>query len=338
MKNYFDDKHFQNELTFYPLILWPSLFFIIDKDIKEYSAPPKPKAPEPPGCLSSLFGMDGEYKKKYDEFLKDKAWYDETEEENYKARSYFISLLREPHKYPREYSRLIKAILTKKVSVTTSDISKKGLAEETFGLSLNKYFPNEIITDKGIVTSQFKNPNFTPDFVFSHLTSNLKIDIEVDEPYTLETREPIHYRYLKRENHKFEIINTDQYRNDCFSNNTWFIVRFTEEQVLKQPDECCHLLADLIETLTQDTKYKDKFTRIKYPRQVKSWTIKHSIKLAEESYRESYLGLPKSKTSLNLSFKHKKQLEELDEFLSNQSLRSRISINEKIKSQFDSLK
>ena len=78
---------------------------------------------------------------------------------------------------------------------------------------------------------------YYPDFVYRD-ASGLHIDIEIDEPYSLATGEPIHCR------------GQDDYRNGFFIGKHWLVVRFTEEQVLTQPLLCCQLLAAQIYQLT----------------------------------------------------------------------------------------
>lgn len=79
---------------------------------------------------------------------------------------------------------------------------------------------------------------YEPDFAYIDEASGLHIDIEVDEPYSYDTWEPIHY------------IGKDDRRNEFFLERGWVVVRFSEEQVHKNPEGCCKVIAQVVSELT----------------------------------------------------------------------------------------
>lgn len=335
MANYFEGNLFVDELDYYPIIIWPHLGIILNEELDQHTPLPPPKAPLPPGCFS--FGYEKEYKKLHEAYLKEKAEYEYTEEENGLMFEHLLRLKMFPASFPKEHPWLIESLLRKKIETISTAQTKRGYAEVSFLNYLQKYFPGEIQTGIGIPCDFITNPYLTPDFVFSNSTSNLKIAIEIDEPYTLESREPIHYRYVKKENLREEIISVDSYRNISFTLKGWFVLRFSEEQVIKQPDECCHFIADLVEAITGDKKYKKFFSKIKYPNPKNSWTLKHVIELHEKSYRENYLCLPKESVDINLNREHLKQLEALNQFLSYSFLKEKVTLDKKALKLYKSL-
>ncbi len=84
------------------------------------------------------------------------------------------------------------------------------------------------------------------------------MDIEIDEPYVLNTGEPIHFDYCKKYT-KFRIDRTyqsiDAYRNSLFQMHGWFVVRFTEEQVFNHSEACCKFLSQIIFLITEDFNF-----------------------------------------------------------------------------------
>lgn len=158
---------------------------------------------------------------------------------------------------------------------------KVGVSERKFTKSLIFNFGKHISTNKTLDTSCFKDwsPNYVCDFVFYDETTGLKIDIEIDEPYIGGTLTPIHY------------LGVDENRNNFFSQNGWFIIRFTEKQVVSNPDGCCKVVADLIKDVTKKESYSNKLKKHKDLVPVPQWTAEQAILKAKQKYRESYLGI-----------------------------------------------
>jgi len=175
---------------------------------------------------------------------------------------------------------------------------KRGKSEKFFESYLNKYFPGEILTN--LTTEIFNYRNYlddfdeesykklkqinayVPDFIFQHLKSNLVIDIEIDEPYS--DGKPIH---------AFD-INTDSKRNKYFTSLNWFVIRFSERQILTEPLACCFEIALLIKDYIGDSRYFNKLREAKEVDRDRVWTTKIAIEYLALNFRNSY-----SKLNLN---------------------------------------
>lgn len=152
--------------------------------------------------------------------------------------------------------------------------TKKGLSESFFIKFLFQYFKEDIKPFTKLYDSSSFSYDYQPDFVFQN--SKICIDIEIDEPYVMEGRKPIHF--LDEE--------TDSYRDDFFTCNNWCVIRFCEEQVLMQPYECCKYIAQTIYDLTGESKYLRNLAFVGMPKPTSKWTKAEAEKMSIEKYRE----------------------------------------------------
>lgn len=83
---------------------------------------------------------------------------------------------------------------------------------------------------------------YHPDYLLFDPAHKLRIDIELDEPYTLRVGMPIHF--LEGEE------SIDAPRDQAFLAAGWAVVRFSEEQAVNDPDGCARVIADVREKLT----------------------------------------------------------------------------------------
>jgi hypothetical protein len=113
-----------------------------------------------------------------------------------------------------------------------------GISESYFLPYLKKKYSDKI---KIGMCVEFSNGNeFYPDFIYVDTKRNLYLDIEVDEPYTFMSKQPIHFG------------DTDQTRDLSFTNSYWSIIRFSEEQVVNNPQGCVDTLISYIDYLNDD--------------------------------------------------------------------------------------
>ena len=125
---------------------------------------------------------------------------------------------------------------------------------------------------------------YEPDLTFLCLDNkSILIDIEIDEPYDGLQRIPIHYKTSNG--------TIDDFRNNEFSDRGWMVVRFAEEQVYKNPDGCCFFLYELIKSIDDRFVINSTFDKVESIDRIKIWTREEAIKLADEKYREKYLGI-----------------------------------------------
>lgn len=182
------------------------------------------------------------------------------------------------NKLKNEYQ---KKELFKNTLVDKKDIEnfKIGRSEKVFLEYLNTYFGDKILINKSVgnflyqYDEKFEIYHYNPDFIFFDNRTNLHIDIEIDEPYTFE--KPIHY-YLNEE---------DKKRNDFFLKNNWIIIRFSEEQILNNPESCCKELALLINQLISDDSYINSLSLFENLYKHRKWTKSEVCVLQNNNYR-----------------------------------------------------
>ncbi|HAP69256.1 MAG TPA: hypothetical protein DCR04_05940 [Flavobacteriales bacterium] len=177
--------------------------------------------------------------------------------------------------YWAKVSKFEEIVAPEVSTVDSSDHVKRGTSEAYFEKFLRKEF-DDCIKINQVTEDQV----FYPDFVYVCPDSGIHIDIEIDEPYTLKKGKPIHY-----------IGCGDEDRNDYFIRNNWCVVRFTEEQVLQEPDECTNLLKELVNELVFDTDENrgQVYVSINSTYRQKRWKKKKAKKWAKKNYREEDL-------------------------------------------------
>jgi hypothetical protein len=139
-------------------------------------------------------------------------------------------------------------------------------------------FGDKILLNQSLSLHKSYNPLY-PDFVFRE--GNLLVDIEIDEPYVYSSKLPIHH-YKSDEGRNYQLITRD-----------WFIVRFSEEQVLRYPKKCIMFLKSFLESLdlidASELIKKNNFKEFQL--QHKFWTEDDCVQMANNSYRDQYLHL-----------------------------------------------
>lgn len=117
---------------------------------------------------------------------------------------------------------------------------------------------------------------YKPDIAIVWREKNIFIDVEIDEPYDIISRKPIHYKGC-----------SDKLRNSYFLDNGWFIIRVAEKQIVDN----CKGVVDFIKfcffQLAEDIRFKSKNN----VNSIERWSYSEAKKWAEEDYRETYLGI-----------------------------------------------
>lgn len=115
---------------------------------------------------------------------------------------------------------------------------------------------------------------FFPD-VLVLTPRGLMIDIEIDEPYSSDSKKPIHCIH--------SVNNRDSSRNRYFTRYNCNVVRFSERQIIKYPETCLKIILsfDDIAGMPREINLPTDFIE-------KSWDEKDAIKMAESNYRETY--------------------------------------------------
>lgn len=115
-----------------------------------------------------------------------------------------------------------------------------GHLEKTFMQQLKQWLPKEIrVVDDVCVYFSEGLPPLSPDialFVEGH--PEIRIDVEIDEPYEATTRKPIHY-----------LTCGDVFRDALMNRHGWTVVRFAVCQVRKEAMGCADYLSMVISQL-----------------------------------------------------------------------------------------
>lgn len=154
----------------------------------------------------------------------------------------------------------------------------KGYSESQFEHDLWRYFPGKIHSGLLVKNPELQQP-FVPDFAYIDSALNLHLDIEIDEPYTHGSRQPLHYVGCRK----------DEQRNQFFLNSGWVVVRFSELQVVKSPASCCKTIASTIATLTGDSALMTAFRPVPTLKPERRWTVAEAQKMAAVGFRDRYL-------------------------------------------------
>ncbi|MDD4209953.1 MAG: hypothetical protein PHI52_06415 [Bacteroidales bacterium] len=194
---------------------------------------------------------------------------------NKKMTSYDSDLIRfqnkiKPKKVQYIYERYLREIKSKITFNRSNDIIKKGANEDSFLKYLIKAFPSDELKINMAVNT-YKS-SFYPDFLYVSKDNGFIIDIEIDERYDFEKKIPIHY------------INSDDERNNYFLEQNCFIIRFAEEQIIEQPENCCMFIKEVINVISSPQTY-NLCTVIN---KIKPWTYEEAYLQAKDNTRRNY--------------------------------------------------
>lgn len=123
-----------------------------------------------------------------------------------------------------------------------------------------------------------RNYGYKPDIAVLWKSKGIAIDVEIDEPYDIKSREPIHCTEDEK----------DYIRNAYFLENGWFVIRIAEEQVIKNVDGIYGYVSNIISAFAKD----ERFARDCSIDPVMRWSKEKAKKMAVDGYREKYLELP----------------------------------------------
>lgn len=123
-----------------------------------------------------------------------------------------------------------------------------------------------------------RNYSYRPDFCLYWKKKNLYIDIEIDEPYDIVNRKPIHYQG-----------NGDNLRDRYFIRNGWCVIRFAEQQVKENIEGVINYVRRVLRWLTDEKEIKiQKDTLVPIDR----WSYEEATTMSSNNVREHYLDLP----------------------------------------------
>lgn len=161
----------------------------------------------------------------------------------------------------------------------TGKIGRIGKSELSFVKLIKNNLPEQFEVSVNKVLVCKNHIVYEPDIVVFSEKFNLYIDIEIDEPYeglnNVDERKPIHY------------IDIDCNRNLSFTRRGWVVLRFSEKQIVLEPENCYNFLAELLYRLTQEKiSYK-----LDFPNSEPRWSYEDAIEMSKNFFRENYLGI-----------------------------------------------
>ncbi|GAB4128958.1 MAG: hypothetical protein OHK0045_06930 [Raineya sp.] len=152
----------------------------------------------------------------------------------------------------------------------------KGRSELFFYRYLQKFFPEQIYTDMALPIGK---TYYYPDFMLINKKYQLYVDIEIDEPYNFKGL-PTHTE------------GSDDKRNAYFVQCGWIVIRFSEEQIARQPLQCCKFIAQTLVKVSKDKNLLQGLEHIPdlnfYPA---CWNEKRAKEMALNKTRENYMKL-----------------------------------------------
>lgn len=173
---------------------------------------------------------------------------------------------KEKEKRCLEDSESNRKSIFKSLEILEDEEIKKGVTEDFYYKFLVAYSHYKVY-------KSIKFSFYYPDLIL--LKNNLVIAIEIDEPYSFDSKEPIHYE------------DSDKARDNYFVNSGFILIRFTENQILTHPEECLELINEIVEYCLSLKKYSKTSTYAQIEEKV--LTYEEAFDLA---YNNSRNGIP----------------------------------------------
>lgn len=158
-------------------------------------------------------------------------------------------------------------------------IEKRGYAETSFEKKLMAglidFINYKVLGDVCILPVEDVHP-YEPDIAIIEKENHLgiRIDIEIDEPYTGYEQKAIHF-----------IGCGDEYRDANLCSLGWIVIRFSEKQVYTEAEKCIGYIKYVL-SLIDNTLPHSNFVS---PQDDKKWTSTEAVIMAAKGYREAYL-------------------------------------------------
>ena len=156
---------------------------------------------------------------------------------------------------------------------------RKGFKDESFEKSISAYFSNkyQVSGDVRLNTGKSTRP-FEPDIaIICSTNKNIRIDVEIDEPYAGITRQPTHCTG--------EDVNRDNY----FRDRGWIVIRFSEYQIHTKEKECLKFIATIINSIDSSFQIPNDLQSLSKIQNENLWDIMQAQKWEKVNYRENYL-------------------------------------------------
>lgn len=175
--------------------------------------------------------------------------------------------------YPKKGTNILKwhnSSLTETKGVSEPKLVK-GLQQ------LHEISPEIEILQNIVLSIKNREYGYRPDIALFWGKYNLCIDIEIDEPYDILSRKPIHF-----------IDSADYLRNVYFTRQGWVVLRFSEEQVIKNTEYCIKYVASILKKITEEEIFHSLLEDFQVEESDR-WDYNQAIEFAQNNHRESYL-------------------------------------------------
>lgn len=159
-------------------------------------------------------------------------------------------------------------------------IARKGYMDLNFQSYLQNVLGNQllVISDCSILPVENYRP-YEPDIAIIDLNKpSIRIDIEIDEPYSAISNQPIHF-----------IGCGDDFRDANLNNLGWIVIRFTEYQVVSNMQGCAAFIAQILNAINPNLTICTSLLSHSLPAPVKRWSNVEATIMASEKIREKYL-------------------------------------------------
>lgn len=156
---------------------------------------------------------------------------------------------------------------------------RRGFKEDSFQKAIEYFFAENFIISGNIRLNTGKNTRpFEPDIaIIDSSNKNIRIDIEIDEPYAGITRQTTH------------CIGDDINRDNYFKDRGWIVIRFSEYQIHTQEKECLKYIANIISLIKPSFKLPAELNSVDKITKETVWDVVQAQKWEKSKYREQYL-------------------------------------------------
>lgn len=160
-----------------------------------------------------------------------------------------------------------------------SKVERRGYTEEMFENKLRSSFASftnyKVLGDVSILPNEGCHP-YEPDIAIieNNAVKGIRIDIEIDEPYSGFDKKPIHY-----------IGCGDEFRDINLVNMGWIVIRFSEKQIFCEPQRCISLIKHIISCIDSSVIPSEYSA----PTPDKHWSLVEAQMMSVRKYREKML-------------------------------------------------
>jgi len=146
-----------------------------------------------------------------------------------------------------------------------------GNLEMSFARELVARLPREVTCRLDVcINTSGHLPPYCPDLaLLVEGRPDIRIDVEIDEPYEANTRKPIHY-----------LSCGDMFRDHLLNRYGWTVVRLASSQIQKEPSVCANWLAELTNVMIAGGQQLSGHVFSAVPTPADMWTRNEALKMA----------------------------------------------------------